>query len=138
MRSKSQKKESALCLEREDCNMKKLILLTLAALVSTIAIVTATDNGDVVQLTNFGDVRVVPVAVEKDQLIAFGFAGKLDATDVLTWMIKTGKILPVKSGTKVRVVDYGETTQVRIFEGKYSGRTGWVFQECVGHWVFND
>ena len=121
--------------------MKKL-LLTLAALVGTIAIVTATDTGDLVRLTNFGDAPVVPVAIEKDQLIAFGIAAQqLDAPQgqgIIKYMIETGKLLPVKPGTKVRVVDYGEITQVRIVEGEYSGRTGWVFQECVGNWVFKD
>jgi len=119
--------------------MRKL-LLTLAALVSTIAIVTATDigEGDIVQLTNFGDAPAVPVAIDEDHLRAFILAGQLDETGVITYMIQTGKLLPVKPGTKVRIVNYGEPAQVRILEGKYSGRAGWVVQACLGNWAFED
>jgi len=43
-----------------------------------------------------------------------------------------GKAFPVDSGTRVKVIDLESgKRKVRIMEGKYSGRAGWVSKEIV-------
>lgn len=47
-------------------------------------------------------------------------------------LVLSGKLLPVKNGTKVDILNAGMTrTKVRISEGAFSGRTGYVQTEFV-------
>lgn len=47
-------------------------------------------------------------------------------------LIYSGKLMPVKDGTRVTILDTGMArTKIRISEGAFSGQTGWVQTEFV-------
>lgn len=49
-----------------------------------------------------------------------------------TAMISDGRIFPVKSGTRVLVLEHGFTVKgVRILDGKHAGRMAWIEAEFV-------
>jgi hypothetical protein len=79
---------------------------------------------------------MVLVASDKDADDAFTKAAVSDDKEGVAALILANRLWPVKGGTKVRVIDYGgflnaTKTQVRILEGGYYGRSGWVAAEWV-------
>jgi hypothetical protein len=104
---------------------------------------TSKHKSETVRIGQIGQLRLesnseamVLVASDKDALDAFTKAAVSDDKEGLAALILAGRLWPVKGGTKVRVIDYGgflnaTKTQVRILEGGYYGRSGWVAAEWV-------
>lgn len=72
------------------------------------------------------------VASTKDGLDEFHKAVVAKDEYGINEMILGGSMLPVPSGTRVRVIDITMlTSQVRVLEGKYMGEAGWVDSSFV-------
>jgi hypothetical protein len=79
---------------------------------------------------------MVLVASNKDAFDVFTKAAVSHDEEGIAALILADQLWPIKGGTKVRVIDYGgflnaTKTQVRILEGGYYGRSGWVAAEWV-------
>jgi hypothetical protein len=79
---------------------------------------------------------IVLVASTNEAFDAFTKAAVSHDKEGVAALVLADKLWPVKGGTKVRVIDYGgflnaTKTQVRILEGVYYGRSGWVASEEV-------
>lgn len=73
-----------------------------------------------------------PVAIDEDTLKELFRV--IDAKDDygMSELLQTGRLLPVQDGTKILMIDEGlYTTKIRILEGPYAGRSGWVPYEWI-------
>jgi hypothetical protein len=76
--------------------------------------------------------KAVPVAVDKDSQGQLTQAQAIKDQHAVVQLVLAGKVLSVMDGTKVKVIDATLTLrQIRILEGPYEGRSGWVPFEFV-------
>lgn len=90
--------------------------------------------GEIGQL-RAGDSEVVYVAATREANDAFTKAAVTNDREGIAALMLTDRLWPIRAGTKVRVLGYGGflsgTTEIRILEGGYYSRSGWVPSEWV-------
>jgi hypothetical protein len=76
--------------------------------------------------------ELVPVAISKEAFDEWTKARVAKDKDGQVLLLASGKILTPQKGTKVLVIDTGMfMRKVRILEGEYKGRSGWVATEYI-------
>jgi len=110
--------------------MKKIFLLLVVLLLScgqTQERISIGDNGIV---DSGGNIAIICL----DQATHNDYINAIMANDKIgiVALALAGKAFPVDSGTRVKVIDLElGKRKVRIMEGKYSGRAGWVSKEIL-------
>jgi len=88
----------------------------------------SSSDRNVARLTS-GDTAVAITETAFDRLNQLLAAGDRVGANAL---VLSGRVLIVPGGTQVRVIDRGFfKTEIRIMEGTYAGRSGWVGSELI-------
>ena len=97
----------------------------------------AQKTGDTVELEGAtGAAYMAPVCTTTQAVDAVISALADDDNDAIAVLAALGKVYAVDVGTKAKVLgvrgEYGTYVQIRILEGEFKGRRGYVVSTCIG------